>query len=183
MGGEPQTGRLRPLEGQRPMRQAISLRWPWLPPSSLLLWSSCIHWLAACHFYFSCCLRPACWHSCLDFKRQVSIFICKISMKFLEGLSNSFWSDHTAITNLQGGGGGTNWESNDDTYTLPRGEQMAGGRLLWDTGSSAWYSDTLRGEVGRGRQAQDGGNIYIYVCVCIIMADSHCCTAETNTTL
>ena len=26
-------------------------------------------------------------------------------MKFLEGLSNSFWSDHTAITNLQGGGG------------------------------------------------------------------------------
>ena len=53
------------------------------------------------------------------------------------------------------------------------------------TGSSAWYSDTLRGEVGRGRQAQDGGNIYICVCVCvcIIMADLHCCTAETNTTL
>lgn len=26
-------------------------------------------------------------------------------MKFLEGLSNSFWPDHTAITNVQGGGG------------------------------------------------------------------------------
>ena len=26
-------------------------------------------------------------------------------MEFLEGLSNSFWSDHMAITNLQGGGG------------------------------------------------------------------------------
>lgn len=36
MGGEPQMSRLRPSEGQRPMRQAISWRWPWLPPSSSL---------------------------------------------------------------------------------------------------------------------------------------------------
>ena len=30
---------------------------------------------------------------------------------------------------------------------------------------------------GEGRQAQEGGDI------CIIVADSYCCTAETNTTL
>ena len=30
---------------------------------------------------------------------------------------------------------------------------------------------------GEGREAQEGGDI------CIIMADSHCCTAETNTKL
>ena len=31
--------------------------------------------------------------------------------------------------------------------------------------------------VGSGREAQEGGDI------CIIMADSSCCMAETNTTL
>ena len=31
--------------------------------------------------------------------------------------------------------------------------------------------------VGPGREAQEGGDI------CILGADSHCCTAETNTTL
>lgn len=41
-------------------------------------------------------------------------------MKFLEGLSNSFWSDHTAITNLQGGGGEPPGPaSREGTFVLP----------------------------------------------------------------
>ena len=35
--------------------------------------------------------------------------------------------------------------------------------------------DDLKGKDGRGREAQEGGTI------CIIIADSHCCTAEINT--
>ena len=35
--------------------------------------------------------------------------------------------------------------------------------------------DDLEGKDGKGREAQEGGTI------CIITADSHCCTAETNT--
>ena len=31
--------------------------------------------------------------------------------------------------------------------------------------------------IGSGREAQEGGDI------CILMADSHCCMAETNATL
>ena len=38
--------------------------------------------------------------------------------------------------------------------------------------------DNLGDELGRGRrEAQEGGDI------CLLMADSHCCMAETNTTL
>ena len=33
--------------------------------------------------------------------------------------------------------------------------------------------------VGEWREAKEGGNIYIY----ILIAVSHCCTAETNVTL
>ena len=38
--------------------------------------------------------------------------------------------------------------------------------------------DNLGDEMGRGkREAQEGAGI------CLLMADSHCCMAETNTTL
>ena len=39
--------------------------------------------------------------------------------------------------------------------------------------------DNLEGwdGMGGGREVQEGGDI------CILMADSYCCTAETNTTL
>ena len=51
-------------------------------------------------------------------------------------------------------------------------------KLLYNTGSPAWRSVmTYRGGVGEGKEAQEGADI------CIITADSSCCTAETNTTL
>ena len=76
--------------------------------------------------------------------------------------------------------------------TLPCSK--ASGKLLDNTESSPGCSVmTQRGGIGggigegvkdegvgcrvRGREAQEGGNM------CILTADSHCCTAETNTTL
>ena len=42
----------------------------------------------------------------------------------------------------RGGEGGTNWESNSDTYTLSCGRQTASRKLLkvYSTGSLAWSS-------------------------------------------
>ena len=39
--------------------------------------------------------------------------------------------------------------------------------------------------VGGGREALEGGDIYIYIYIYIykIMADLHCCMAETNTAM
>ena len=37
----------------------------------------------------------------------------------------------------------------------------------------------VQGEV----EAQEGRDIYIYIYIYILMADLHCCVAETNTTL
>ena len=52
---------------------------------------------------------------------------------------------------------------------------MLGGKLLYNTGSPVWSSVMIR-EVGceKGRQTQEGRDI------CIIMADSCCCMAETS---
>ena len=45
--------------------------------------------------------------------------------------------------------------------------------------------DNLEGWDGGMRGLKEGEKIYIYMCVCVckIKADSHCCMAETNTTL
>ena len=37
---------------------------------------------------------------------------------------------------------GTNWESSIEIYALPYVNQMASGMLLYNTGSSAWCSET-----------------------------------------
>ena len=59
-------------------------------------------------------------------------------------------------------------------YTLSRAKYMASGKLLYKTGSPAWHSVmTQRGRVRGGEE--EGGDI------CIIIADSSCCMAETNT--
>ena len=78
----------------------------------------------------------------------------------------------------RGGKGGTNSESNTETYALLYVEQITGGKLLYNTKSSTWCSvTTLEGwDRGWGR-VQDGGD------TCILMADSCCYMAETNTTL
>ena len=75
--------------------------------------------------------------------------------------------------------GGTNWEIRIDIYTLPCVKQIASGNLLYSTGSSAWCSvmTQMGGMGGGGREVQEGRDI------CIHIADSLRCTAETSTTL
>ena len=75
-----------------------------------------------------------------------------------------------------------NWESGVETYTLPRVKQIASEKLLDKPGSSARCSVmTQRSRMVGEREVEGrfkwGGDIYIF------MADSCCCTAETNTTL
>ena len=64
------------------------------------------------------------------------------------------------------------------TYIHTTMRRIAFGRLLYSTGSSAWHSVMTRG-VGRwgvgGKLKRED--------VCILIGDSHRCTAETNTTL
>ena len=75
------------------------------------------------------------------------------------------------------GKGGLNGESSTDMHASPRVGQRTSGKLLHGTGSSVWCSVTTR-EVGRG---WEGGSRERDAC--IHMADSCCCTAETNTIL
>ena len=68
------------------------------------------------------------------------------------------------------------WENKIGICTLPCVKLIASGKLLYKIGSSAHCS--VMTEVGAGRRkAQERGNVYI------IMTDSHCCMAETSTTL
>ena len=74
-----------------------------------------------------------------------------------------------------------NWESSIGKYTFPCVKQIASGKLLYHTGSSAWCSVTIeRGGIGwreGGREVWEEGDL------CIFMADSYCCMEETNTTV
>ena len=66
------------------------------------------------------------------------------------------------------------------TYTFPYGKSLASGNLLYDSGSpNSVLCDNLEGwdGLGGGREVQKGGDI------CIPVADSWGCVAETNTTL
>ena len=75
---------------------------------------------------------------------------------------------------------GTNGQSSINIYTLPVlcVKQSTDEKLLYYTGSSAWHSVmTWKGGIRVLEEAQEGGDI------CIIMADSCCSMAETNTTL
>ena len=57
-------------------------------------------------------------------------------------------------------------------------KQIASGKLLYSTGNSARCSVmNQRGRIGARREAPEGGDM------CILIADLHCCIAETNTTL
>ena len=76
------------------------------------------------------------------------------------------------------GDSGTNGESSINIYTLSCVKQIADKKLLYNAGSPAWLSGSLRG-VGweEETEAQEGGD------VCIIMTYLHCYIAETNITL
>ena len=71
-----------------------------------------------------------------------------------------------------------NGESGKEKYTLPYGKQRASGNVLYGSELNRVLCDNLEGwdGVGGGREVQ-GGNI------CIPMADSCWCMAETNTIL
>ena len=61
-----------------------------------------------------------------------------------------------------------------ETNILPYVKQIASGKLLYNTGRSNKCSTmTYRG----GKEIRGEGD------KCVLMADSPCCTAETNTTL
>ena len=74
---------------------------------------------------------------------------------------------------------GMNGESSINIHnTLSCVKWIGGEKLLYNTRSPVWHSVmALEGEWKKEREAQEGGNI------CIIMADSCCYMAETNTTL
>ena len=76
------------------------------------------------------------------------------------------------------GENGMNWESSIETYTLTCVKQTVNWKLLYNTGSSnPVLCDNLEGwdEVGGRREVQAGGDI------CMPVADSCWCMAETNT--
>ena len=65
-----------------------------------------------------------------------------------------------------------------DTYTPAYVKWIARGKLLCSTGNSAWcLVMTQRGGMRGGREALKGGALHI------LIADSCCCMAETNTIL
>ena len=52
------------------------------------------------------------------------------------------------------GGGGMDWETEIDTYTLPCTKEIAGEKLLYKTGSPTWHF-VMTG--GSGMQGREGG--------------------------
>ena len=72
-----------------------------------------------------------------------------------------------------------NWEDSMAVYAPPFVKQRASGKLLYSAGSSAQLSVmTSRGGMGAWWEGGSQGRV-----VCMHTADSHCCTAESNTTL
>ena len=93
----------------------------------------------------------------------------------LQGIETRTWRTDVQ-TQLRVEEGGTDHESSTETYTLPNVKQKAGGKMLHNPGSSAQCSVTPRGVecMGSGRDVQEGGD------VCMLIADSCCCMAETQ---
>ena len=78
----------------------------------------------------------------------------------------------------RGGESGMNGESSISIYTLSGARWIAGEELLGSTGSPVWHCVmTWRDWMGEGREIWEGED------KCIIIVDSHCCMAETNTAL
>ena len=98
---------------------------------------------------------------------------------YLQGKNRD--ADIEKLVNTAGKGqGGTNWESNIEIQTLPCIKQIASGNLLYKYRDlNPVFCDNLEewDGVRRGEGGSREGNS------CIFMADSHCCMAETNTTL
>ena len=79
--------------------------------------------------------------------------------------------------------GGREWDEwrkqHQHIYTIMC-RWLAGEKLPYNTGNPVWHivmTQRNRMVWGKGKEAQQGGNI------CIIMADTCCCMAETNTIL
>ena len=97
----------------------------------------------------------------------------------MQGRNRDTDIENELVDTVRKGECGMNLESSTDICTLPCVKQMASGKLPHRHRElSSAPCDDLRDEAGvGGRKAQEGGY------VCILTADSYCCTAETNTTL
>ena len=75
-------------------------------------------------------------------------------------------------------GGRTNWETRIEVYALPFIKQIAGRKLLYRAGNSAWCSVMTQGPGvgGGGIEVQGREDLWIHI------DDALCCTAETNMT-
>ena len=69
-----------------------------------------------------------------------------------------------------------NWESSIETYTVPYVKQIV-------VGSGCITQEVQPGALWQPREVRwGGGGRYVqeWGVICILMADSHCCMAETN---
>ena len=77
------------------------------------------------------------------------------------------------VTKGERGGGGINWETGIDIYTVLYIKPKTNKNLLYSTGNSTQYSVmAYMGKESKNR---------VDICICI--TDSLCCTPKTNTTL
>ena len=102
------------------------------------------------------------------------------SWAYLQGRNTDTDIEDRLVDTVREGENGTNWESCTETYTLPYVKQTASGNLLYNRESfHLVHHNSLEGwnrAVG-GREVPEEGDI------CILIAESGCCMAETNTML
>ena len=94
---------------------------------------------------------------------------------YMQGRNGEADVENRLVNTTGEGDGGTNGESSTEIYTSPRVKQLEGSCCV--TRSSAWGS--VMTQKGDGMEWQGGSRRRL---ICIHMADSHCWTAETNTT-
>ena len=98
---------------------------------------------------------------------------------YLQGWNRDTEAENRLVNTAEKGEGGTSWECSTHIYTLPCVTQIANTKFLIAQGAQlgALWLPRRVGWSGGGREVQGEGDI------CILMADSCCHTAETNTTL
>ena len=97
----------------------------------------------------------------------------------LQGKNGDSDAENSFVDTAGEGESGTNGESSIDIYTLSCVKYTASDKLLHKTGSppadDLWWPGERAWGGGRGREAQEGRDT--------CMVDSHCYSAEANTTL
>ena len=94
---------------------------------------------------------------------------------YLQGRNGDTDVENESVDTAGEGDGGVSWKSSTDIFTFPSVKQMASGKLLYSTGSSAWLCDDLARWDGE-REVQQGRDTCKHSWFML-------CTPETNTTL